>query len=66
MSRRAHNSRTGYDRVIDQRVLNMLRNEDEFRRKMDAILMLEEWQAVDLIIDETMSYRTCVVFYRCF
>ena len=58
-----NNSRTGYDRIINERVLDMLNNEDDFREKMDTILRLED---VNFTIDESMSYQTCVVFNCCF
>jgi len=56
-------TRTGYDRIINERVLDMLNNEDDFREKMDTILRLED---VNFTIDESMSYQTCVVFNCCF
>jgi len=61
-----NNSRTGYDRIINERVLDMLRDEDEFREKMDIILRLEdqeERRTMNFTIDESMSYQTCVVSY---
>jgi len=47
----------------------MLRDEDEFREKMDIILRLEdqkERRTMNFTIDESMSYQTCVVFYCSF
>jgi len=46
---------SGYDKIIDQRVLDLLRNETEFRKKIASIL---EGGTMSFIIDESMSYRT--------
>lgn len=53
-----HNSRTGHDGIIEQQDLDMLRNEDKFREKIDAVL--QGWD-INIIIDGSVSYQACVV-----
>jgi len=45
---------SGYDKIIDQRVLDMLRNEDEFRDNIGAML---EGETMTFTVDDNMSYK---------
>jgi hypothetical protein len=55
----AHSSRTGYDKIIEKRILYMLGKERKFRETMDALL---EGRSATIIMDN-ISYQESVMFY---